>query len=132
MSYDESIRKHIQKGYVQRVESVDEHPKAKWYLPHFPVIRMDRTTAKTRVVFDASAKYNGVSLNDLIYCGPKLQQDLFDALLHFRRYPIANHMCYYLQIMLSPTDRSCYNICGRVQRVTMKSVNMNLLVSCLV
>ena len=56
MAYDKSIRKHIQKGYVQRVESVDEQPKAKWYLPHFPVIRMDRTTTKTRVVFDASAK----------------------------------------------------------------------------
>jgi len=111
MAYDESIRKHIQKGYVKRVEFFTEQPAVKWYLPHFPVIRMDRTTTKTRVVFDASAKYNRVSLNDVIYCGPKLQQELFDVLLRFRRYPIAI-VCditeMYLQIMLSPTDRSCH------------------------
>ena len=42
-----------------------------WYLPYFPAIRMDRTITKTRVVFDTSARYNGVSLNNLIYHGPK-------------------------------------------------------------
>jgi len=110
MAYDESIRKHIQKGYFQRVESVDKQPKVKWYLPHsFEWIV--RTTIKTHVVFDASAKYNGISLNDLIYCDPKLQQELFDVLLRFRRYPIAiihDITEMYLQIMLSPTDRSCH------------------------
>jgi len=83
MAYDESIRKHFQKSYVKRVETVDKQPKVKWYLPHFPVIRMDITTTKTHLVFDASAKYNGISLNDLIYCGPKLKQELFDVLLRF-------------------------------------------------
>ena len=89
---------------------IDKQPVAKWYLPHFPVIQMDRTTTKTRVVFDASAKCCGVSLNDLIYHGSKLQKGLFDVLLHFRRYPIAL-VCdiaeMYLQILFSPTDRSC-------------------------
>ena len=41
------------------------------------------------MIFDASAKCNGVSLNDLTYRGPKLQQELFDVLLCFYRYPIA-------------------------------------------
>jgi len=63
------------------------------------------------VVFDASAKYNGVSLNDLIYRGPKLQQELLDVLLCFHRYPIAL-VCdiaeMYLQILLCPSDRSCH------------------------
>ena len=110
-AYDDTIRKHIQKGYVRRVEPIDEQPVVKWYLPHFPIVRMDRTTTKTRVVFDASARYNGVSLNDFIYNGPKLQKELFDVLLCFRRYPIAL-VCdiaeMYLQILLSPTDRSCH------------------------
>ena len=35
MAYDESIRKHIQKGYVERVEFVEEQPTVKWYLLHF-------------------------------------------------------------------------------------------------
>ena len=44
---------------------------------------------KTRIVFDASAKYDGVSLNDAIYQGPKLQRNLFDVLLRFRRQQVA-------------------------------------------
>ena len=53
------------------------------------MIRPDKETTKTRIVFDASAKCNGVSLNDVIHQGPKLQQDLFDLLLRFRRFPVA-------------------------------------------
>ena len=34
----------------------EEQSTVKWYLyPHFGVIRTDRVTTKTRVVFDASA-----------------------------------------------------------------------------
>ena len=72
---------------------------------------MDRVTTKARVVFDASARYNGVSLNDIIYHGPKLQEELFDVLCRFHGYPIAL-VCdiaeMYLQILLCPTDRSCH------------------------
>ena len=60
------------------------------------------------MVFDASAKYKGVSLNDMIHHGPKLQNELFDVLLRFRRYPIAV-VCdiaeMYLRIELNPDDR---------------------------
>ena len=56
-----------------------------------------------------SAKCNGVSLNDMIHQEPKLKNELFDVLLHFRRYPIAV-VCdiaeMYLRIELSPDDRS--------------------------
>jgi len=58
-------------------------------------------------VFDASAKYKGISLNDVIYQGPKLQNDLL-VLIRFRREPIAL-MCdiaeIYLLIELSSGDR---------------------------
>ena len=68
---------------------------------------MERATTKTHVVFDASAKCNGVLLNDAIFQGPKLQQELFDVLLRFHRYPAAL-VCdiaeMYLQISLHPTD----------------------------
>ena len=61
------------------------------------------------MVFDTSAKCNGVSLNDMIHQGPKLQNELFDVLLRFQRYPIAV-VCdiakMYLRIELSPEDRS--------------------------
>ena len=63
--------------------------KSKWYLPHFPGISLDKETTKTRILFDASAKYDGVSLNDVIHQGSKLLRDLFDVLLRFRRFPVA-------------------------------------------
>ena len=50
---------------------------------------MDKTTTKVRIVFDCSAKMDGVSLNDVICAGPKLQKDLFDVLIRFRRNPVA-------------------------------------------
>ena len=55
-----------------------------------------------------SAKCHGVSLNDAIYMGPKLQQDLFNVLLRFRRFPVAL-VCdiaeMYLRIGISPEDQ---------------------------
>ena len=77
-------------------------------MPHFPVVRPDRTTTKTRIVFDASAKFEGVSLNDTILPGPKLQKDLNDVLLRFRKHPVAL-VCgiaeMYLRIEVAPKHR---------------------------
>ena len=110
-AYSEIIEKHLEKGCVRKIESHElcmKQPTTKWYLPHFAVVRNDRVTTKTRVVFDASVKCNGVSFN-MIHHGPKLQNELFDVLLRFRRYPIAV-VCdiaeMYLRIELSPEDRS--------------------------
>ena len=74
---------------MTKVSTDNDCDLAKWYLPHFPVVRKDRSTTKVRIVFDASARYNGTALNDVIYQGPKLQNDLFNVLLRFRRYPVA-------------------------------------------
>ena len=67
-------------------------------------------------MFDASAKCNGISLNDVIYQGPKLQQELFDVLLRFRKLPVAI-VCdiaeMYLQIKLNPGDKSYLRILWR-------------------
>ena len=40
------------------------------YLPHQAVICKDHSSTKLRVVFDASAKKVGPSLNDAMYKGP--------------------------------------------------------------
>jgi len=76
--YDSIILAHLEKGYITRVQSSTNCDTKTWYLPHFPVIRQDRSSTKVRIVFDASAKCEGVALNDVIYQGPILQNDLFD------------------------------------------------------
>lgn len=60
-----------------------------WFLLNFPVCRADKTTTKTSIAFDASAKYDGVSLNDMILPGLKQESNLFDVLLQIRRFSLA-------------------------------------------
>ena len=59
------------------------------YIPHFPVIRPEKATTETCAVSDASAKCEGISLNDVIQQGPKLQRELFSVLLRFHKQAIA-------------------------------------------
>ena len=115
-AYCDVIEQYIEKGYVRKVERDENFPNNKWYLPHFPVIRHDKDTTKTRIVFDASVVHKGVSLNDCIHQGPKLQNELFDVLLRFRRNEIAL-VCdiaeMYLQIKLKPIDRPYHRFLWR-------------------
>ena len=115
-SYHETIQKYMDKGYVEKVSDNCGEIPGQWFLPHFPVIKPDKDTTKVRIVFDASAKNEGVSLNDAIYQGPKLQRDLFDVLLRFRKYPVAV-VCdiaeMYLQIGLKKSDRPYHRFLWR-------------------
>ena len=103
-SYSEVISKYTQKAYISKVTPSKTEEKA-WYLPNFAIVRPE--TTKTRVVFDASAKFNGLSLNDVICQGPKLQRDIFDVMIRFRRFPVTL-VCdiaeMYLRIGISPSS----------------------------
>ena len=60
-------------------------------------------------------KYNGVSLNNAIYQGPKLQRDLFDVLLHvrFRRFQVVLIWDMYLRIGMAPSSRPLHRFLWR-------------------
>lgn len=116
-AYQNTITDYVNKGYVEKLSpsQVTENAGG-WYLPHFPVVRPEKATTKTRVVFDASAKCDGVCLNDMIHQGPKLQKDLFDVLLRFRKHPVAL-VCdikeMYLRIKIAPEDRPYHRFLWR-------------------
>ena len=117
--YQETIAAYVEKGYLRKVPRTEDPPPEVWYLPHFPIVRMNKSTTKVRIVFDCSAKCNGISLNDVISVGPKLQRELFDVLLRFRRNPVAL-VCdikeMYLQIEIEPKDRPLFRILWRNNR----------------
>jgi len=113
--YNSTIEDYIEKGYVEKVE-VSSKAEKKWLLPHFPVVRMNKETTKVRIVFDASARYQDICLNDSLEPGPKLQNSLFDVLMRFRENSVAV-VCdiqeMYLRVGIIPPDRRFHRFLWR-------------------
>ncbi|XP_071055137.1 uncharacterized protein [Onthophagus taurus] len=88
-----------------------------YYIPHHAVHKMDSSTTKIRVVFDASAKSsNGLSLNDILMNGPVIQSELFALLLRFREYNIvlsADVKQMFRQVLVSEEQREWQRILWR-------------------
>ena len=83
--YCNKMDEYIKKNYLRKLtkeEAATLSPKT-WYLPHFGVINQNKPN-KIRIVFDAAAKSNGVSLNDNLLTGPDLYNSLTTILLNFR------------------------------------------------
>ena len=80
----------IAKGYAQKVpsESLIPKPGKVWYLPHHGAYH-PKKPEKIRVVFDCSAKFQGLSLNDCLLQGPDLTNSLVGVLTRFREDPVA-------------------------------------------
>ena len=113
--YKEVFRDNLEKGYIREVPPEEVH-KTGWYLPHFGVVKEERSTTKVRVVYDGAATYEGRSLNDEMLSGPKLQKDLVDILLKFRNGKIAlvgDIKEMFSQIMLRPEDFRFHRILWR-------------------
>ena len=88
--YDATIQKQISEGIVEVVPDSETKEEGEvHYLPHHAVIRHDKETTKLRVVYDASARSGGPSLNDCLYTGPKFNQNVCNILLRYRSYQVA-------------------------------------------
>ena len=90
LQYDTVIRDQLCQGVVEVVAYPTKHVEGQvHYLPHHAVVRQDKQITKLRVVYDASARSDGPSLNDCLYTGPKFGQSILDILLRFRLHYIA-------------------------------------------
>jgi hypothetical protein len=87
--YNSTIQEQLQKGNIEPVCPGTTIPDRVHYLPHHGVVRADKTTTKLRVVYDASARTHGPSLNECLYKGPKLNQLILDLVIRFRSYKVA-------------------------------------------
>lgn len=79
--YDAIIKNQLQQGIVKTVKDSEQTGERVHYLPHHAVVRHDKETTKHRVVYDASAKSSGPSLNECLNTGPKFDQRILDLLL---------------------------------------------------
>ena len=65
--YSAIIQNQLEQGIVEVVKEDGVSSGTVHYLPHHAVVRRDKDTTKVRVVYDASAKVNGPSLNDCLH-----------------------------------------------------------------
>ncbi|XP_035209889.1 uncharacterized protein LOC118184337 [Stegodyphus dumicola] len=86
--YKHFMKEYLDLGHMEPVRS-SESPSQAYYMPHHAVIKESSSTSKIRVVFNATSKSSsGLSLNDILMTGPRIQQELFPVLVKFRCYPV--------------------------------------------
>lgn len=84
--YQEHVMEYLSSGQMEAIPPDECQSLTAYYIPHHAVVKPDR---KLRVVYDASTKdKKGVSLNDTLLTGPKLQANISDILLRFRLHSV--------------------------------------------
>ena len=105
------------------------------YLPHHAVYRQGKATTKLRVVYDASAKISGPSLNDCLNPGPKFNQRILDILSCFRVHRAAvtaDIEKAFLMISVAAEDRECLRFLWMDDpRMSQRSLHTDSLEWCL-
>ncbi|XP_065079713.1 uncharacterized protein LOC135702590 [Ochlerotatus camptorhynchus] len=109
---------YIAKGYAHRAteqELKKTDPSQVWYLP-LGVVTNPKKPEKVRVVWDAAATVNGVSLNSVLLKGPDLLQSLPTVLCRFRQKEVAINADIkemFHQVFIRPEDRQALRFLWR-------------------
>ena len=108
--YSHTIKRYLEPGYATKLSIRESAPKNNltYHIPHHYVTNPNKQN-KFRVVFDASAKYPGTSLNDYLLKGPDLLNSLVIILLRFRngKYSISPDIeKMFHQIFVKQNDRN--------------------------
>ncbi|XP_062599851.1 uncharacterized protein LOC134261424 [Saccostrea cucullata] len=83
----EFMQKLFDSKHVEIAPPVKQNEEV-WYLPVFGVYNPHKPD-QIRGVFDSSATFHGLSLNNVLMSGPDLNNSLLGVLIRFRKEPIA-------------------------------------------
>jgi hypothetical protein len=136
VAYSQFLMDYLKLGHMSLSTEPINNSLPCYYIPHHGIVKEASSTTKLRVVFDASMKdSSGISLNEILHTGPKLQLDIVDIILHFRLHPIV-FTCdikqMYRQIMIHPQDRHYQMILWResthspVEEYTLNTVTYGM------
>ena len=108
-NYQKILKEYLEAGFIEPVTLGDDVDGQVHYLPHHPVFKQSVTTPM-RIVFNASSKGGAkeLSLNDALYTGPNLAQQIQTMILSFRqsRYAAtADISKAFLRVGIHPDDR---------------------------
>ncbi|XP_066589558.1 uncharacterized protein [Prorops nasuta] len=99
------------------------------FLPHHAVFKTENQKTKIRVVFNASSKTStGVSLNDTLFIGPKLQQDITQILMNWRSFRyvgVTDIVKMFRQILVRLEDRKYQNILWKTDSGEIQAFELN-------
>ncbi|XP_068234192.1 uncharacterized protein [Palaemon carinicauda] len=104
--YTAFMNKLFEKGYAYKIPDDEVNKIPVWYLPHHAVFHPKKR--KIRVVFYCSAKFEGVSLNDVLLQGPNLTNLLTGVLIRFRQEVyafIGDIEAMFFQIKIPPENQ---------------------------
>ena len=90
--YNEIFREQVEMGVIEPIESIDEFTKANpnaSFIAHMPVIKLNRTTTKCRIVYlsnicEKSINSKNLTHNQTMMPGPTLNKKLLTSLLQLR------------------------------------------------
>ena len=107
-AYTEIIEEQKSEGVVEVADQ--EAQGVECCIPHKPVVKDSAETTKICIVYDGSAKAHAdaVSLNDCLYTGPSLQNNLWSVLVRERMHPVAitgDLKKAFLQVRVKEQDR---------------------------
>ncbi|XP_043263515.1 uncharacterized protein LOC122403827 [Colletes gigas] len=128
-AYHAVIQEYLDLGHMSKIPNDQLLTHNCYYLPHHGVTKFTSQTTKLRVVFDASATTTaGISLNDTLYTGPKIQDDLLYILLRFRihRYVLTGDIeKMYRQFFVRQEDRKYQRILWRDSSGKINTYQLN-------
>ncbi|XP_046142332.1 uncharacterized protein LOC123987949 [Osmia bicornis bicornis] len=126
--YGSVLQEYQDLGHMSEVQDTDEINDG-FYLPHHGVTKTSSDTTKLRVVFDGSAATTtGVSLNETLHVGPKVQDNLLYILIRFRshRYVLNGDIeKMYRQFLIRPEDRKYQRVLWRDPAGNLKTYTLN-------
>lgn len=117
--FSKIIEEYSARGYISKVDRSKKADRV-WYLPIFPVFNKNKP-GKCRIVWDAAAKHNGISLNSMLHKGPDFLASLPAILFKFREKKVA--ICgdiqqMFHQVFIREEDR-------HVQRFLWRNCELN-------
>ncbi|XP_070180319.1 uncharacterized protein [Littorina saxatilis] len=86
--YTVFMKEILDRGDAEKIPDSEIDTPDQWYIPHHGVYHPKKPD-KVRVVFDCSARYQGVCINDHLLQGPDQINSLVGVLCRFREGPIA-------------------------------------------
>ena len=105
--YRVAMKKYFESGYVSKVQETQLFSNDQYLLCHHGVYKKHGDPTKLRIVFDSAAKFKGKCLNDALFSGPPLQNQLPSVLIKFREGAVAftaDIEAMFSRIRLRPED----------------------------